>query len=307
MTKAIEVVYLTRVEGANLNSAGTEGVISVLKKVEDIDGKEFVRISGQSVKYQIRQIWKEQGKDKGLEISNIVTKSESNEKVIVSEGKPEQYIDDDLFGYMITKENRKRTASIRTSGMISLFPYAGDRDFGVRYDPKGESNHNIFETEITTNIMRGNFFIEVDRLGKFGKGELKDKDGDELPKKEKNIRVKAFFDAVMNLSGGAHLSNFFTKTYPEVMVVAVLKRKTPIIGDKLAVSGKGQNGRYILDEKRLKEALETFEDNIEEVFIGGFETTIENWEEIKKLGNSKIQVMPLKELKKKLAETDFFK
>ena len=59
MAKAIEIVYLTRVEGANLNAAGTEGVISILKKTTDIDGKEYIRISGQSVKFQIRKIWED--------------------------------------------------------------------------------------------------------------------------------------------------------------------------------------------------------------------------------------------------------
>lgn len=60
--KAVEVVTLTKVEGANLNSNGTEGVISVLKKVRDpIDGREYVRVSGQSVKYHLRQLLKELG------------------------------------------------------------------------------------------------------------------------------------------------------------------------------------------------------------------------------------------------------
>jgi CRISPR-associated protein Cst2 len=44
--RAIEIVYLTGVEGANLNSAGTEGVISILKKTTDISGDEFIRVSG---------------------------------------------------------------------------------------------------------------------------------------------------------------------------------------------------------------------------------------------------------------------
>lgn len=48
----------------------------------------------------------------------------------------------------------RRTSVVRTNGMISIFPYQEDRDFGVRYDPTGDQ-HNIYETEITTNVMRG--------------------------------------------------------------------------------------------------------------------------------------------------------
>ena len=81
--KAIEVVTLTKVEGANLNSNGTEGVIAILKKVRDpIDGREYVRVSGQSVKYHLRQLLKELS----WELSQVVPKSEGGQKVIVSLG-----------------------------------------------------------------------------------------------------------------------------------------------------------------------------------------------------------------------------
>jgi len=308
MSKAIEIVYLTRVEGANLNSAGTEGVISVLKKVEDIDGNEYIRVSGQSVKYQIRQIWNEQG----LKVSPIIARQESGEKVIVSEGDPRKYIDDDLFGYMIERgknkeKNRKRTAVVRTNGMISIYPYRGDRDFAVRYDPNDPAGqHNIYETEITTNIMRGNFFVELDRLGKFEKFELEEKkDGDELPKEEKNKRLQALFDAIFNFFGGAHLSNYFTKAYPELIVVATLKRKLPIIGDKLAVTGKNEDGKYIVDVARLKEAIDTFNENVDEILIGAFESVIGNWEELKGLSSDTIKVMSLRDLKTEISNKNF--
>jgi len=308
MSKAIEIVYLTRVEGANLNSAGTEGVISVLKKVEDIDGNEFIRVSGQSVKYQIRQIWDEQN----FKVSPIIARQESGEKVIVSEGNPEDYIDDDLFGYMIERrqnkeKNRKRTAAVRTNGMISLYPYKGDRDFAVRYDPTDPAGqHNIYETEITTNIMRGNFFVELNRLGKFEKFELEDKNEEkELSKEEKNKRLQALFDAIFNFFGGAHLSNYFTKAYPELIVVAVLKRKMPIIGDKLSVTGKNEDGKYVVGVTQLKEAIDTFNENVDEILIGGFESVIGNWGELTGLSSDTTKVMSLKDLKTEIGKRTF--
>jgi len=302
MSKAIEIVYLTRVEGANLNSAGTEGVISVLKKVEDIDGNEFIRVSGQSVKYQIRQIWGEQG----IGISEVKPKGSGTDKVIVSAGDPIKYIDDDLFGYMIAetgKGARKRTASVRTNGMISIFPYKGDRDFAVRYDPTPAQDHNIYEVELTTNIMRGNFFVELDRLGKFISGEIgEDK---ELPTAEKEKRIKLLFDAIFNFFGGAHLSNYFTKVYPELIVVAVLKRKLPIIGDKLSVTGGSEDGKYIVDVTRLKEALDTFDENVDEILIGGFKSVIGNWDKLKELSSDTTKVMSLKDLKTEIGKRTF--
>jgi len=319
--KAIEVVTLTKVEGANLNSNGTEGVIAVLKKVRDpVDGREYVRVSGQSVKYHLRQLLKELG----WELSQVVPKSEGSQKVIVSLGEPQKYIDDDVFGYMIAKKvdgknaTLRRTAVVRTNGMISLFPYQEDRDFGVRYDPSGD-NHNIYETEITTNVMRGNFFIELDRLGVFKEGlevpkleglevkKLKDATGKEvtlyaLPKPEREKRLKALLKAIMMYHGGAKLSNFFTKVYPEIMVVALLRHKIPVIGDALRVKEGYVDGRLILDIERLKETVETFSDNIEKLYIGLFESRFANVEELRKAfeGMNNVEIIGMKELKERI-------
>ena len=207
------------------------------------------------------------------------------------------------------KGARKRTASVRTNGMISIFPYKGDRDFAVRYDPTDPAGqHNIYETEITTNIMRGNFFVELNRLGKFEQFELEDKKVEkELSKEEKNKRLQALFDAIFNFFGGAHLSNYFTKVYPELIVVAVLKRKMPIIGDKLSITGKNEDGKYVVDVIRLKEAIDTFNENVDEILIGGFESVIGNWGELTGLSSGTTKVMSLKDLKSEISGKNFYR
>ena len=300
--KGIEIVTLTKVEGANLNSNGTEGVISVLKKVRDpVDMKEYIRISGQSVKYQLRQLLKELDET----ISTVVSREESGEKVIVSAGEPDKYIDDDLFGYMIAKKvNNKnvtklRTAPVRTNGFISIFPYLEDRDFGVRYDPTSDK-HNIYETEIATNILRGNFFIEVDRVGVFTEREvIKEKIGI-LPNEIREKRLKRFIESLFIYYGGAHLSRFFTKAYPEAMIVVFLNRKIPVIGDNFRIKQEYINGKYLMDTNLLKEVLETFDSYINKAYIGVFKEKFENLKDIEAIGNNKVIVVSLKELKEKL-------
>lgn len=310
MKKAVEVVYLTHVEGANLNAAGTEGVISILKKVTDIDGREYIRISGQSLKYHIRQIWRE----RGLPVSEVKARGEGREeKVIVSSGDPVKYIDDDLFGYMLAgvrgEKDRKRTAVVRTNGMISLFPYKGDRDFGVRYDPTDPmGKHNIYEVEIASNILRGNIFVELDRLGKFDAIELGKEDGYELSVEEKEKRLHELFDALFHYFGGAHLSNYFTKTYPEMAIITILNRKFPILGDKIRMENEMEKGKYKLKIDTIREVLSTFDECIERVMIGGFESVIANWNELKKIVevNKKVEVVSMKELIEKVKGEKFF-
>ncbi len=302
LNKGIEIVYLTKIEGANLNSNGTEGVISVLKKLRDpVDLKEYIRVSGQSVKYQLRQILK----SLNCEVSPVIPKQESGEKVIVSTGDPVRYIDDDLFGYMIAKKEnkknitKKRTAPVRTNGLISIFPYQEDRDFGVRYDPTGDQ-HNIYETEIATNIMRSNFFIELDRVGVFTTEEI-DKEL-KLPDDEREKRVKNLLSAIQIYYGGAHLSRFFTKAYPEIILLVFLNRKIPVIGDNLRVKQDYVDGKYTLDTKLIKEVYETFSEYINKIYIGILKEKFANLDDIENLQNEKITVLSLKDLKDKLAK-----
>ena len=304
VNKGIEIVTLTKIEGANLNSNGTEGVISVLKKVRDpIDLKEYVRVSGQSLKFQLKQILKEMVGDEAISPVAKRKGERGGGQVLVSSGDPAKFIDDDLFGYMLAgKPTLKRTAPVRTNGMISIFPYQEDRDFGVRYDPSGAEEHNIHETEIATNIMRGNFFIEADRVGRYIAGEVENPTS--VDKNEAERRIKALFSAIMMYYGGGHLSRFFTKAYPEAMVVIFLNKKIPVVGDNFRVKQEYRGGKYVMDTALLKEVLLTFNEHINKVYIGLLKEKFDNVAEIEKLGNDKITVVSLKDLNEKLMKEE---
>ena len=310
--KAMEIVTLTRVEGANLNSNGTEGVISVLKKAKDpVDMKEYVRISGQSYKRQLRELIAEiAGTDKISSREKPVVKDEkgrAQKTVIVSEGNPVRYIDDDLFGYMLA-DSRKRVAPVRTNGMISLFPYQEDRDFGVAYNPDPAiREHNIFETEISTNVMRGNVFVELDRIGVFSESELNGLAGDDaksttLLKGEIENRLRILLTAVLDYHGGAHLSRFFTKTYPEAVAVVFLKRKIPVIGEAFRVlPGYSDGKKMSIDLRAIRERYDTFESYIDSMLIGLFESSFANVDDLRStFENTRCYVLTMKEFRNRI-------
>ena len=78
---------------------------------------------------------------------------------------------------MLQKEkNRRRTAVVRTSAAIGLFPFRNDRDLGTKSkeETSGDvsAGGNIFETEIYYNYFRVNILVELDRLGVFQDFEL---------------------------------------------------------------------------------------------------------------------------------------
>ena len=187
----------------------TEGNVALLKKVRDIDGEEYVYVSGVAVKYWIKEKLKELGKN----LSPVLSKGKENPKwkkvedQITTVGDPEKYIDDDLFGYLLPNANRRRIAPAKTNGLISIFPYTGDINIGVRYDPEGKE-HSLWDMEITNTVFRGNWLIELDRIGKFGKEEIGEEN--ELGTEEKENRIKSFLRAFLDLFGGAKQSSFLT-------------------------------------------------------------------------------------------------
>lgn len=290
--KFLEIAYLTKIEKANPNASGTEGNITILKKTEEIDGKQRVFISGASIKYAIKEYWK----SIGWKLSPIKGKSSTTDeetgRQITTECNLGKYIDDDLFGYMDTsgKNTRKRVAPIKTNGLISVFSYKGDINRGVRFDPTGKEQHSLYDIEITTNVMRGNFAIELDRIGYDD-----EKEETIIKEDEKKKRIEALFDAILNLWGGGHQTNFLTKLSPDFMVIVGRNDKSLTVADKLRI-----DENYNLDVNTLKEVLDLYKDKIEKVWIGGLRGFVKNWPEIEKLKDEKIEVIGLSKLKESL-------
>mgnify|MGYP000327141327 CR=1 FL=1 len=290
--KFLEIAYLTKIEKANLNASGTEGNVTILKKTEEIDGTQKVFVSGASIKYAIKEYWK----SIGWKLSPIKEKSSTTAeeigRQITTECNLEKYIDDDLLGFMDTSggKTKKRVAPVKTNGLISVFPYKGDMNRGVRFDPTGKEQHSLYDIEITTNVMRGNFAIELDRIG------YDDEKGKMIIKEdEKKKRIEALFGAIFNLWGGGHQTNFLTKLSPEFMVIIGRNDKSLTVADKLRV-----DENYNLDVNALKEVLDLYRDKIGKVWIGGLKGFVKNWPEIEKLKDEEIEVMELSELKENL-------
>ncbi len=303
--KCLEIAYLVRVEKANLNAAGTEGNVTLLKKVRDVNGKEYVYVSGVAVKYWIKEMLKG---EPGCQLSPILSKKETNPKTgeqedqITSVGDPEKYIDDDLFGYLLPNANKKRIAPVKTNGLISLFPYEGDINIGVRYDPKGRE-HSLWDMEITNTVFRGNWLIELDRIGKFTQEEIGE--NKELNSVEKEKRIKNFLKAFFNLFGGAKQSNFLTSTEPRVVCLVFLDKKKPVIFDRLRI-----NSEFTLDEDALLQSIKLHKDDVKEFYLGFDSTLVKLPEKIeekikKELENKTVEIKELYQIKEKILSDQF--
>jgi CRISPR-associated protein Cst2 len=254
----LNVAYIFKTSLGSINGSWTEGNVSTVKKITLPNGSQLPYVSGQSLKYQIRKAWIEMGLQ---EMLSEVKQSEKSAGVNFTAGDPKKYLDDDLLGYMITASkggdaeggegkkpkgekdtNRRRTAPVRVSAAIGMFPFRNDRDLGTKSkeltDGDSGAGGNIFETEIYYNYFKVNFLIELDRIGSFQDFELhKDAKGktDNLIIEEKRKRVSHLLNSLSHIWGGGKQSRILTDISPKFLAITFQDSKAPIFLETLTV------------------------------------------------------------------------
>lgn len=269
----LNIAYIFKTSLGSINGSWTEGNVSTVKKITTPNGLQIPYVSGQSLKYQIRRAWKELGLG---ELLSEVKQTTISKGVNFTEGEPNKYIDDDLLGYMITgkkgsgEENRRRTAVVRTSAAIGIFPFRNDRDLGTKSKEQTggdvSSGGNIFETEIYYNYFRVNFLIELDRLGVYQDFELTQASKSKVANltiEQKRERLTHLLNAISNIWGGGKQSRLLTDMSPKFLAVTFQNAKSPIFLETLTVSENEE-----LNTKAVKEVLEGNSSIIQNSFIG---------------------------------------
>jgi CRISPR-associated protein Cst2 len=258
--KALTVTYLTPVSFASLNGSDKEADnISNIKKITK-ETEQFPYVSAQALRRALRDQLAVMGKTLSEGVAAKIKKGAAT-----TQQDPEQYIDDDLFGYMGTEEAKegkkgssiKRTSPVRVSPLVSLHKYEGDLDFATNFmGVEAGGDPNIFETEIHSGLYRGTILIELDRVGRED-GFKKD-----LQNTEKTARVKDFLTAFKNLWTSGRQTRFLADISPKFVVAAMLTVKNPIFLESVAVA----NGS--LDVELLKETIEDYKNETIGVVIG---------------------------------------
>lgn len=165
--KKVLLSILARVKG-NVNANGTVAALTEIKKFFTTEGETKVYVSGRCVKYCIKQRLSE----KGFPISPLARTAERGQRVLLPEGNPIKNIDDDLFGYLIPGEERKRFAPIKTDGIVALKHCEITRDFAGRFDPSGRADASPFEIEVADFIGQNNWILN-ENIGKFMHQKIK--------------------------------------------------------------------------------------------------------------------------------------
>jgi CRISPR-associated protein Cst2 len=306
----INIAYLFKASIGSINGSFTEGNVSTVKKITLPDGHTLPYISGQSLRHHIRKRMEENG----IKLSPL-SATDVEKGVDVTAGDPEQFVDDDLFGFMIAtpKENRRRTSAVRVSASIGMFPFRGDRDLGTKSkeETAGESGAggNMFETEIYYNYFRTSILIELDRVGSFKPFELKKTDKKKvepktLGKAERIERLRTFFQAMTTLWGGGKQSRILTDLAPKFIITTVQTAKSPIFLEGFRLSQDES-----LDVDPILEILNDNQKIIKHVFVGLRSGIFKNESEIKtklsgfRVDGEGIEVLPVNESIERVLES----
>jgi CRISPR-associated protein Cst2 len=252
--KALTLTYLVPVSFASLNGSDKEADnMSNIKKIT-IGREQFPYVSSQAKRRAIRDQLGTLGEKLSEGVETTIAKGAAS-----TLRRPDEYIDDDLFGYMGTEEateNAKgksitRTSVIRTTSLLALSKYEGDLDYGTNLmGTKTGGDPNIFETEVHSGVYRGTDLIELDRVGK-GEGFKK-----ELDNKEKARRVKILLVAIKNLWLSGRQTRFLADLSPKFIVATMLRTKNPIFLESVLAEGNVINGGLI------EETIQDFKNEI---------------------------------------------
>ena len=195
MSKVIQIAILGRISG-NVNADEVVGNRTTLKKMYSSDGEVLPFVSARAVKYAVRQAFKERN-DELLKIDPFYEDPEAADALRLKDScRPDLYVDNDLFGYMVTKGTGGKGEAFKRQAPVALSYFKAIKDtpikseFAARFPRSGEKEANPvpFEVEVADFVGRLNVLI-YDYVGDFTKSTKLTKEV-KVKTLEKEIRTK---------------------------------------------------------------------------------------------------------------------
>lgn len=289
MRTFVNIGYLNKVNIDNLNSSENPGNLIVLKKVQDSKGDYYVYVSGQALRYYLKETMNQLGMpltklDKNGEYVIDATSKEPSERYgEILKSHP----DLDLLGFMEAvkgggKMALRRWSPVKVSPLISIYPWKGESDMLTR-KKEGQEGGDLVKIEINTfNFMKGTIIVDMDMIGS-RVDELNYEIESVLNSEEKTKRVNFLADSIKNIDGGAKKARLLDDLTPKFVIVTKQKAGTPIFLNALNVDS---NGNVNLD--LINEILDEFSDIIEDYSVGFRSGIFENENLIKEMFGEKL-------------------
>jgi len=182
--------------------------------------------------------------------SPVTREGQGKKQQAYTAGRPDLYLDDDLFGYMVAVkgENFQRDTVLATGTLVSVAPRRPELDFGTmsRGFP-AEAHPVIHEHELYSAELAGDILLDLPRVGTFeqaggglrralradaaaeamaaGAQEIQFRDvaSVQLPLPERQRRVAVLLRTLAEVRGGAQRSLHYGDRSPAFVLLAPLK------------------------------------------------------------------------------------
>ncbi|MBF2000784.1 MAG: type I-B CRISPR-associated protein Cas7/Cst2/DevR [Synechococcales cyanobacterium M58_A2018_015] len=215
MTKHLFATIVTATAvAANNRGEGDGSTLSTLQKITR-GNDQYTTVSAEAIRWGLREYFQNHYKAETNRTFDPDVDKYSFKKEQFS---AEEYIDDDLFGYMDAKKGKdnedattKRRGALEVSRAISLDPYWGDVAFGSKGGEKGKTS--IHSTEVHCTAYQYTIALTPDSL----------------KKPERALLALDAIGAVRHV-GGNH-ARFLYDFRPESIVIRVTDDPSPWIMD----------------------------------------------------------------------------
>jgi CRISPR-associated protein Cst2 len=229
--------------GAPNNARGADNVGEVKKLRIGRDVHPYVSA-------QAFRRWVRDSLPAGEARSPVVREGQGKKQQAYTSGRPDLYLDDDLFGYMVAvkNENFQRDTVLATGTLVSVAPRPPKQDFGTmsRDFPAGE-HPVIHEHELYSAELGGDILLDLPRVGTFeqdggglrralradaaaeaignGAAEMvfRDVKSVRLPLPERRRRVAVLLRTLAEVRGGAKRALHYGDRAPAFILLAPLK------------------------------------------------------------------------------------
>lgn len=271
--------------GAPNNGEGVDntGTVKQLRAGKDV----FPYVSAQA----FRRWWRD-SLPAGEPRSEVTRTGSGKNQQAYTAGRPDRYLDDDLFGYMVAVKNQnfQRDTVLATGTLVSVVPRRPTKDFGTMSRGFSQSEHPVIhQHELYSAVLAGDLLLDLPRVGVFeteGSGlrvsiskdtaKAAQDEGAEaltfrgasavrLPLAERRRRVAVLLRALASLQGGAKKSLHYGDRTPALVLLAPLKGGVNPFTRVLAP----RDGRAVFQTDVLSQELTAWKDELDgPVMIG---------------------------------------
>jgi CRISPR-associated protein Cst2 len=299
-------VLLIDAPASALNNAGNipgsrADNTTAVKCIHTRGGELFPYVSAQAFRYWLRTTL-ERMPETGWQAAPIFRET----KVAYTEANPIRYWDDDLFGYMRAPSKKAaarergdapdtaspadtltRAAPFRVGTLVSIAPAHLTEDFGAM--ARHEGNPVPHEHQFYRAALKGLFSLDLRACGTFTsrkktgfrhldderieearqRGLLLTEQGYRLPPEERLRRVRALFEGLARIEGGAAQATHYTPVTPALIMLAVARGGNHLFPYVVGEKQDERGGYPTLNLDALRETLDVFADELcSPVYIG---------------------------------------